>query len=185
MDVAGTVENYTLPEVMEMPSISGEGGYKRSTGTISGPYSVTGVGVFSLLEQVATLPANYTVTAYSSDGWSTQYTKAILEGTQSGYTHTGEPLDEIHSTMILAFEMDGSPVDDDDGPLRIAFINEDGNLTDGFLWTKLVVNLTITEVPLTGLALEENNAIIISESTPEMQICSQSKLFTCIFGRRV
>jgi hypothetical protein len=184
VDVAGTVENYKLSEIMEMPSISGEGGYRRSTGPISGPYTVTGVSVFSLLEQMATLPANYTTTAYSSDERITQYTKAIVEGTQSGYTPTGDPLDEIHSTMILAYEMDGSPVAADDGPLRIAFINEDGNLTDGFLWAKLVVNLTISEVPLTGLASEENNAIIISESTPELQLCGQSKLFTCIFVRK-
>ena len=184
VDVAGTVENFILLEVLEMPSISGEGGYRRSTGTISGPYSVTGVSVFSLLEQVAALPANYTLTAYSSDGWSTQYTKAIVEGTQSGYTSTGDPLDEIHSTMILAYEMDGSPVDDDDGPLRVAFINEDGNLTDGSLWAKLVVNLTISEVPLSGLVLEDNNVMIRSDSLVEMQLCGQNNLFTCILVRR-
>lgn len=86
--------------------------------------------------------------------------------------------------MVLAYDMDGSPIDADDGPLRIAFVNDDGNLTDGSLWAKLVVNLTITEVPLTGLALEENNATIISESTHETQLCGQSKLFTYIFVRR-
>ena len=68
VDVDGTIEEYTLSEVMGMPSITGEGAYRRSSGTISGPYAVTGVGVFSLIQQVASLPANYTLTAYSSDG---------------------------------------------------------------------------------------------------------------------
>ncbi len=184
VDVDGTVQEYTLSEVMELPSISGEGGYRRSSDTISGPYTVTGFGVFSLIQQVATLPANYTLTAYSSDGWSTQYTKAIVEGTQSGYTLAGVPLDEIHSTMILAYEIDGSPVEEGDGPLRMAFINEDENLTDGSLWAKMVVNLTITEIPLSGLALEESRSAIMGEKLVEMQLCGQSKLFTYTFVRR-
>jgi hypothetical protein len=184
VDVDGTIEGYSLSEVMEMPSISGEGGYRRSTGTISGPYTVTGVSIFALLQQVGTLPINYTLTTYSSDGWSSQYTKAIVEGTQSGYSPTGDSLDEIHSTMILAYEMDGAPVGEEEGPLRIAFINEDGNLTYGSLWAKLVVNLTITEVPLSGLAVEEQNAVAISESLVEMQLCGQSNLFTYLLVRR-
>ena len=184
VDVDESIVEYTLSEVMGMPSITGEGGYRRSTGTISGPYTVTGVGVFALIQQVATLPANYTLTAYSSDRWNTQYTKAEVEGTQSGYTPAGDPLDEIHSTMILAYEFDGSLVDADDGPLRMVFINEDGNLTDGSLWAKLVVNLTITEVPLTGLMVEENSAVVINDSLLELQLCGQSKLFTYIFVRR-
>lgn len=184
VDVDGTVEGYPMGDITEMTSVSGEGGYKRSTGTISGPYNFTGVSVLALIEQVATLPTNYTLVAYSSDGRISQYTKAVVEGTVNGYTPTGDPLDEIHSSMVLAYERDGSPVGDEDGPLRIVFLNEDGNLTDGSRWAKKVVNLTITEVPLSGLVSEENNAVIVSDSLVEMQICGQSKLFTYTFIRR-
>ena len=86
--------------------------------------------------------------------------------------------------MILAYEFDGSPVDADDGPLRMAFINEDGNLTDGSLWAKLVVNLTITEISLSGLTREEDNSAIVGEKLVEMELCGQSKLFTCTLMRR-
>ncbi len=184
VDVAGAVESYTFADVVDMTSITGEGGYKRSTGSISGPYTITGISVFNLLQQVGTLPANYTLTAYASDGWSTEYTKAIVEGNQSGYTLAGDPVDLIHSTMVLAYEIDGSPIDEEDGPFRMAFINEDWNLTDGSLWAKMVVNLTITEIPLQGLALEEDNSVIMGEQLVEMQICGQSKLFTYSFARR-
>ncbi|MHA2351690.1 MAG: hypothetical protein ACXABX_01050 [Candidatus Thorarchaeota archaeon] len=184
VDVVGEVEEYTLADIMEMVSVSGEGGYKRNSGTISGPYNFTGVSVLSLLEQVATLPSNYTLTATASDGWSSQYTKAIVEGTVNGYTPTGDPLDEIQSTMVLAYEMDGSPVGDEDGPLRIVFLNEDGNLTDGFRWARQVVNLTITEVLLSGLVQEENSVMIRSDSLVEMQLCGQSNLFTYAFVRK-
>jgi hypothetical protein len=184
VDVAGEVEEYPLQDIIEMASISGEGGYRKSTGSISGPYSFKGVSILSLISQVATLPSNYTLTVHAFDGRSSEYTKAVVEGTVNGYTPEGNPLDEIQSTMVLAYEMDGSPIGEEDGPLRIVFLNEDGNLTDGFRWIRQVVNLTITEVPLSGLALEENSMTIISESLVEMQLCGQSKLFTYIVVRK-
>ncbi|OLS30668.1 MAG: hypothetical protein ThorAB25_08440 [Candidatus Thorarchaeota archaeon AB_25] len=184
VDVAGEIEEYTLTDIMEMTSISGEGGYRRSTGTINGPYSFTGVSLFALISGIATLPSNYTLSAVASDGWSSEYTKSVVEGTVNGYTPAGDPLDEIQCTMVLAYEMDGSPVGEEDGPLRIVFLNEDGNLTDSYRWVRQVVNLTITEVPLSGLALEENSMTIISESLVEMQLCGQSKLFTYTVVRK-
>ncbi|MHA1944201.1 MAG: hypothetical protein ACW96M_07385 [Candidatus Thorarchaeota archaeon] len=184
VDIAGVVEGFKLREISEMVSISGEGGYKRSSGTISGPYDFTGVSVFDLLSGVASLPSNYTLTATAIDGWSSEYTKSVVEGTVNGYTPTGDPLEEIQSTMLLAYEEDGSSIADEDGPLRIVFINEDGNLTDGYRWVRQVVNLTITEVPLSGLVQEERSLGITSNSSVELQICGQSKLFTCTLVRR-
>jgi hypothetical protein len=184
VDVAGEIEEYTLTDIMEMTSISGEGGYRKSTGTINGPYSFTGVSVFALISGMTTLPSNYTLTAVASDGWSSEYTKSVVEGTVNGYTPAGDPLDEIQCTMVLAYEMNGSLVGEEDGPLRIVFLNEDGNLTDSYRWVRQVVNLTITEVPLSGLALEENSMTIISESLVEMQLCGQSKLFTYAVVRK-
>ena len=82
------------------------------------------------------------------------------------------------------YEEDGNLVDDEDGPLRIVFLNEDGNVTDSYRWAKQVVNLTITEVPLSSLAQEADSAMISSESLVEMQFCGQSKLFTYTMVRR-
>ncbi len=184
VDVAGTVESFKLREITEMTSITGEGGYMRSSGTISGPYNFTGVSVFALISGVVTLPSNYTLTATASDGWSSEYTKFIVEGTVNGYTPTGDPLDEIHSTMMLAYEEDGNPIADEDGPLRIVFINEDGNLTDGYRWVRQVVNLTITEVLDSGLAQEASILGISGDSIVEMQMCGQSNLFTYTLVRK-
>ena len=184
VDVADTIQHFTFGEITGMTSVTGEGGYKRTSGTISGPDTFTGVTFLSLLEQVTTLPANYTVTAYSSDSeYYFEYTKANVEGTVNGYTPTGDPLDSIQSTMILAYQIDGAPLETGDGPLRVVFLNEDGNLTDGSRWVKDVVNITVTEVPLSGLILEEQSASLTSESMVEMQFCGQSKLFTCTFVR--
>jgi len=55
--------------------------------------------------------------------------------------------------MILAYEQDGSLIADG-GPLKIAFLNEDGNLSDGFRWAKDVVSITILELNSTASMYE-------------------------------
>ena len=159
--VEDTIQQFTMSDVTGLPSVTGEGGYKRTSGTIVGPDTFTGVTVLSLLQQVTSLPANYTMTVYSRDGWTSEYSKTMVEGTVNGYTATGDPIDSIQSTMILAYEKEGAPLETGDGPLRVVFLNEDGNLTDGSRWAKDVVNITITEVPLSGLLHQEVQSEIV------------------------
>jgi hypothetical protein len=144
----GTTLSFTMFQLKALTSISGQGGYKTSGGSIRGPYDITGVAFSTLLGLLPSLPDNYTLTAVAGDAWVTEYTKAMVDGELRGFTPTGDPLDLIHSTMVLAYEIDGSPIPEGDGPLRITFINEDGNLTAGSLWAKFVINITITEIPV-------------------------------------
>jgi len=136
-----------------LESITGEGGYKKKAGDIIGPFNFTGVTLSTLLRQFVTLPDNYVLIARSSDGYTSEYTKSIVEGVVNGYTPTGgDSLDVINSTMVLAYEQDGAPISDG-GPLKIVFLNEDGNLTDGFRWAKDVVSITILELSSSTLIL--------------------------------
>lgn len=138
---------YSVSETMlrTLPSITGEGGYMKKAGDIIGPFNFTGVAFSILLEKFASVPEDYILIVRSSDGYTSEYTKVVVEGELGGYTPSGDPLDSINSTMILAYEQDGSPIVDG-GPLMIAFLNEDGNLTDGFRWAKDVVSITILEL---------------------------------------
>lgn len=141
---------YSVSETLlrTLPSITGEGGYMKKGGEledIRGPYNFTGVAFSILLQQYSTVPNDYVMIARSSDGYTSEYTKAVVEGELSGYTPTGDPLDSINSTMIIAYEQDASPIVDG-GPLMIAFLNDDGNLSDGFRWAKDVVSITILEL---------------------------------------
>jgi hypothetical protein len=151
LNYGDTTLRYTMSELQALGSVSGEGGYKKTSGTIVGPNIYNGVSFMTLLSQFSSLPNNYTVIVKADDDWTSEYTKPIVEGSVNGYSPTGDPIGEINCTMILAFEMDGGVISaDDGGPLRVAFLNEDGNLTDGFNWVKNVVNLTLVEEPLTG-----------------------------------
>ncbi|MFW9793948.1 MAG: hypothetical protein ACFFEE_06595 [Candidatus Thorarchaeota archaeon] len=155
---------YTMSDLVALSSVSGEGGYKRTSGTIVGPDSYEGIPFTTLISQIPTLPDNYSVIVKAGDDWTSEYTKTIIEGTVNGYSPTGDPIGDITCTMILAFKMDGSLISTGDGgPLRVAFLNEDGNLTDGFNWAKNVVNITVVEEPGSGgfiLAQEYNNDTI-------------------------
>ncbi|MHA1575759.1 MAG: hypothetical protein ACTSU3_00220 [Candidatus Thorarchaeota archaeon] len=139
---------YSVSETLlrTLPSITGEGGYqKKDGGNIIGPFNFTGVTFSILLEQFTTVPDDYILIARTGDGYSSEYAKAVVEGDVNGYTPSGDPLDSINSTMILAYEQEGSPIVEG-GPLKIVFLNEDGNLTDGFRWAKNVVSITILEL---------------------------------------
>jgi DMSO/TMAO reductase YedYZ molybdopterin-dependent catalytic subunit len=143
-------------------SVTGEGGYKKKAGDIIGPFNFTGVALSTLLQEFVALPEDYILIAHSSDGYTSEYTKAVVEGIVNGYTPTGDPLDEINSTMVLAYEQDGAPIIDG-GPLKIVFLNEDGNLTDGFRWAKEVVSITILEQSSMTLILS-NNSITLNKN---------------------
>jgi DMSO/TMAO reductase YedYZ molybdopterin-dependent catalytic subunit len=154
-----TTLSYTLSDLIALGSVTGDGGYKRTSGTIVGPDSYEGVPFTTLLNQIPSLPANYSVIARAGDDWTSEYSKSVIEGIVYGYSPTGNPIGDITCTMILAYEMDDAPISTGDGgPLRIAFLNEDGNLTDGFNWAKNVVNITVVEEPLSGgLYLTQEN----------------------------
>jgi hypothetical protein len=146
-----TTTPLTLSKIQSLPLTSGQGGYRSSFPSIKGPYDITGVSFGNLLDQFVTLPTNYSLIAVAGDDYSVEYTKTMVEGELSGYNSTGSPVDVIHSTMVLAYEMDGGPISGSSAPLRTTFINEDGNLTDGFLWVGNVVNITIVEEPVLSL----------------------------------
>jgi len=139
--------NLVESQLRTLPATSGEGGYKTKGGTINGPFNFTGVRVSYFLEQISDLPENFIVISTSGDGYTSTYTKAQVYGELSGYNATGYPANKINSTMLVAYEENGTSIlGENGGPLKIVFINEDGNLTDGYLWSKDVVNLTILEV---------------------------------------
>ncbi len=138
---------YSLAELIAFDSETGEGGLRKTTGTLVGPDTYTGVPVAALLSQLGELPANYSLTVKASDGWTTELTKRMVDGIANGYSQTGDPLGDIPCTMILAYEINSERLPSDDGPLRIGFLNADGNLTDGPFWAKKVVNITVVEIP--------------------------------------
>ena len=137
-------ETYNFTELKSLPSMTGQGGHRKSTGTIVGPFTYTGVPMYTLLSSVADVPAGYTLEVISRDGYTTYFTRAQVEGRFDGYSPTGEPVGIINCTLMLAYYEDSEPLPEG-GPLRVVTLNEDGNLTDGHFWAKDVVNVTLID----------------------------------------
>ncbi|NHJ14513.1 MAG: hypothetical protein EAX95_12610 [Candidatus Thorarchaeota archaeon] len=139
---AGTT-SFTWTEMLDLPTVTGEGGTKNRFGTLDGPFNFTGFSLHSLLTALASLPEEYNVSVVATDGYAVVYNHTLVEGTITGFdSTTGDSVGTIAATMIVAYERDGEPLLDD-GPLRIAFVNDEGYLSNSSLWAKHVANVTL------------------------------------------
>ncbi len=136
---------HNLAEVMAMPSFSGDGGYKKSSGTLVGPNAYTGVTVEYLLSLTEVPLVNSSIEVISTDFYTTYYNMTQIEGWYAAYNDTtGESAGVQFFTMVLAYERDGLLLTDD-GPFRIVLLNEEGYFSDGHFWAKLVTNITVVD----------------------------------------
>ena len=133
--------NFTLKDLQSMESYTGYGGYKTKYPSVKGPFKYTGVNVTILLEDFD-LPGNYTLKVTASDGWVSNYTWDQIMGNVTVYDINGNETGFGGVTMLLAYAEDGD-YNFSDGPLRIAYVNEDEPITDSFLWAKYVVSMEI------------------------------------------
>jgi len=142
---AGYTETYTLSQLRNMPLTTGSGGYKRNTGTISGPFEYTGVNLTYLFTDLGSLPSNYTVNITASDGWITTLTKNETTGLFNTYDVSGNTMGVQKLVPIIAY---GS-TNPDFSPFVMAFVNPVGTgagdllITDSTIWAKKVVEIEI------------------------------------------
>jgi len=154
--VGGTITSYTMSKLMSLPSTSGMGGYKKSSGNITGIANYTGVAVLDLLNAAGTLPANYSLRVIGSDAYESVFNRTEVEGRFLGYYKTnGSSVGVVNCTLIVAYQANGTLLPSGTGPLRMVTLNKDGYVTDGSWWAKLVANITlIDEVTPWSLVLQ-------------------------------
>jgi len=144
--VGDAIKSYTMTDILQLPNITGPAGYKKSSGNITGIGDYTGVPLLDLLSDVGPLPANYSIEMISSDDYTTFFNRSQVEGFFEGYNATtGESVGRVNCTLILAYLLDGTPLLVDSGPFRAATINQDGYVTDGHFWAKMIVNVTLVD----------------------------------------
>ncbi|MGY5852504.1 MAG: hypothetical protein RTU92_02945 [Candidatus Thorarchaeota archaeon] len=142
VNITGLLYTYAMSDLKSMDPITGNGGYKKTTGTIVGPFEYTGVSIRSLLNEIGGLPESYSIGVSSRDGYTPIFNKSQVEGILEGYDPEGNPFGAINCTLIIAYYENGSALTEG-GPLRAVILNEDGNLSDGPLWAKDVVSITV------------------------------------------
>jgi len=85
----GIQKTYTLNDLENMPSITGYGGRLNSIGSIAGPFEYKGVPISDLADKFSSIPASYTLTTISDDGYIYNYTWDEIQGNVQVYDTEG------------------------------------------------------------------------------------------------
>lgn len=170
-DVVLTVEgdstlDFTLSEVRALEAYTASGGFMKSTGTIEGPFELTGVPLSDLVGMVHS-GDGYGVEVVATDGYTMTYTQSQVEnGTFAHYDAGGNLLGTGDFTMVVAYEQDDEPLVD--MTLRIAIIDESSPITDGHFWAKHVRTVRVVSfVEDYSLALNGTEVYTMDRATFE------------------
>ncbi len=141
-----TISNsYLLNEelVRMMPSVTGSGGYLKTTGAIVGPNNYTGVPVTYLLSRVGfNFEMNFSLRFIASDGYEMTFNKSQVFGRVMSYYENGTEAGVKNLTMILAYSENGESLGDA-GPYRVAYVGNESAITDGHFWVKMITKIIV------------------------------------------
>ncbi len=139
--------------ILAMPSTTGQGATRGSSGSISNVGTYQGVSVMYLCNLVGGIGPNYTIRTIDVTGnYIVDFTYAqVHDGT--GFTTynptTGaEQAPTQPLTLILAYSVNGSELSSSSGPLRAVIVGSEGLATSSQLWNKQVATVQlIPDIP--------------------------------------
>jgi len=157
-----TVQTYSMADLQALPSVSGNGGYMGQGGAISGPFAYQGVALTTLLNAVGGISEGDTVNFMSSDNYTQSLTyDQITNGTLNYYDTTGNPINpSLKPTLTVIYSENGAALDSTHGPTELGALalSSPNVLTDGSLWAKMVVSITVTSATTATTTTMTNTA---------------------------
>ena len=142
----GTEVVLCATDIAGLPAYTADGGSKSSSGSVKNIGVYTGVPILDLCDLIGGVTSGDSVTVTASDGYTSTYTYAQLNGQDiATYDAEGNPLEATEPlTMIVAYNLDGEILSAEDaGLLRIAVVGPEGVITAGNVWAKFVVQIEI------------------------------------------
>jgi hypothetical protein len=136
--------NYTLDQLQELELITGSGGYINSVNVTTGPYELTGVSITTILDQFDILSENYSIRIKAADDYTKTFNLSYINGEIPVFNEVGEQIGTGGVTMIINNKENEKYLDSSVGPLRLAFIYEEG-FTSSKIWIKQVVSIIIID----------------------------------------
>jgi len=150
LELVGPAETkgLSLNEIMLLGTTEGEAGIKSSTGKITLPAPFRGVSLKDLADLIGGLEPGMGINVLAEDGYGITFSyDQVNLGTFTAYDPaTGEELESpLPLTAILAYEMDGKPLDPtSDGALRVVIVSPERNqITDGHWSVKWVAKIEV------------------------------------------
>lgn len=132
-----------------------KGGFMKSTGTIVGPASFSGVSLFEVLELAGGITEDDALEVTASDGYTMTLTYEQVQGHLMTYNADSQALTVKDLDSVLMTSAGDETFAD--GLPRLAFPSADAEISDGHFWVKLVSKLKIVpavsewEIKLTGI----------------------------------
>jgi len=139
--------NFTLSELVDLPSYTAKGGYRTQSGFIKGLGNYTGVTITTLVDTFHIGPFLYSLKVISENG-NTTYNYSTILGNVDIYNPDNasdpNPIGKGNMTMVLAYKYEGNWLNEStDGKLKIVFLDEKGSITRASLWWKKVISIKI------------------------------------------
>ncbi len=144
----GSVTEFTLEDLMELPVTSGQAGIKSSTGKITAPETWSGVALKDLVAVLPGFDETMGVSVEADDGYAITFSyDQIMNGTFIQYDPgTGDELKSpVPLTAILAYELNDELLDaNQSGNLRLAIVSDEPKqVTDGHWSVKFVTKVVV------------------------------------------
>ncbi len=140
---------FTMGQLQALPSYEGYAGIKSSTGVITPPSRYRGVPLTDLADLVGGITEANGVTLVAKDGYGMTFSYRQIAG--DGFTTfdpaTGEeePADG-KLTVLIAYEHEGEPIPEEDGPLKLAIAQATpAQVTEGHWAIKWLDQVSVTK----------------------------------------
>ena len=135
-------------DLLALRAYNAPGGFRKSNGGIAGIGNYTGILVIDLLDLVGGMNAEQTLTISATDGYTMSYSYNQVVNGQEFITFdptTGSQTTPSQTlNMVLIYAFNGKALPDGEGPLRLGILGDEGLLSTGNLWIKMVTQLQIT-----------------------------------------
>jgi hypothetical protein len=142
-----TVKTFSIPQIQELPNLSGFAGQIDENNKINGPIEYRGVALTDILNTIGGISTSNQVKITSADSASRifsydQVTNGnidIYDGV-SGVTTTAPVM---VPKLFVAFESNGTPLETGTGPLEFGAMTCQFRVTRDSLWLKNIVKIEI------------------------------------------
>ncbi|MDR9756246.1 MAG: hypothetical protein RJR35_05805 [Thermoanaerobacterales bacterium] len=135
--------NEKTVDLTKFESVTGEASFKKSTGAIVGPATLTGPKLVDVLDEIGGIKEGEAIAIVANDGYEMTLTYDQVMGQIMTYDEEGLALQVGGVEAIVAIESSDEGVLE--SPPRICFIGEGKPITDGHFWVKDIATIKIAE----------------------------------------
>jgi hypothetical protein len=135
---------YTMAELKALPSISGWGGLSTMHGSVAS-LQYKGVAMSKLLKAVGGMTDKNSLKVTAADGYTRTLTyDQVVNGNFSVSDLSGNTVTAtIKPVLFVAYEQSGAVLDSDSGPIRLAIMTAQNELTGGDNWVRKLIKIEV------------------------------------------